>query len=746
MFTVPDCIIDRHDLRLVLFALALCIVASATGLLVYGRARSENGQHRIGWSAFAGLITACGVWTTHLLCMLALQPGFSLDFAMGWTALSLAAAVVILGCGFFLAARGDGTGERLFGGGVLGAGIIATHFIGVGALRGATIVGWHAGLLGAGAAAALLLGAATLAVLGEARSPLQRATAVGLLVAAIFGMHFTSMAAITLAPSPTAYVASSPPVAAAIGGVTGLLLMASISMLAMSGVSARAAIDGMRSALDELPEAIAWFDRDQRLIFHNRKYAEIFASCGDEPLKGLRCDMLLKAAAARGDAGAPCRKVCKSAAAGSCAWSSVPDEFELPDGRIVQIRVGPARDGATIAVLVDMTLARQAERLAVEARERAEAASRSKSDFLANMSHEIRTPLNGVLGMGQLMAAGPLAPEQRERLEVIMASGQSLLALLNDLLDLAKIEAGQLELENASFDIESTLRPVWDTFSAAARQKGVAFEATVMPNAVGGWRGDPLRLRQLVTNLVSNAVKFTSRGSVTVLVDAADGDLRIAIHDTGIGIKAAQLPTLFDKFTQADSSTTRMFGGSGLGLAICHDITTLMGGSLTVDSAEGRGSTFTFRAPLERSAEPLPPAIEEPAACDDRRLRILAAEDNPTNQLVLRSILEPLDVELVMAGDGEAAVQAFSAGEFDVVLMDIQMPKLGGVEATRAIREMETRRGTGRTPVIALTANVMKHQLGAYYAAGMDSVVSKPIRISDLISAIQGALPLEQAA
>lgn len=406
----------------------------------------------------------------------------------------------------------------------------------------------------------------------------------------------------------------------------------------------------------------------------------------------------------------------------------------------------------------------------VKARDDANAANVLKSHFLANMSHEIRTPLNGVLAMAEIMAMDELCPTQRERLAVIRESGGLLLGVLNDVLDLSKIEAGRLEIQNHPFDIAQLAQAIRETYGPQARDKGLAFEVAIAPEAQGLWRGDADRLRQILGNLISNALKFTLEGAVAIrFASAEDGSgLRIDVADTGIGIPAQILPRLFDKFVQADSSTTRRFGGSGLGLAICRELAVLMDGTIKVQSREGRGSTFTVlvalpreeaitdvhyiddghappqvpapeaRAPVDVS--PVEPAVEAPC------LRVLAADDNPTNQKVVEAVLAPLNAEVVLVADGAACLEAWKAAKFDIVLMDIHMPGMDGVEAAQAIRQLEAAEGRSRTPIIAVTANALAHQVEGYLAAGMDGHVAKPIEVTKLYAAIEAAMTAARLA
>jgi signal transduction histidine kinase/ActR/RegA family two-component response regulator len=380
----------------------------------------------------------------------------------------------------------------------------------------------------------------------------------------------------------------------------------------------------------------------------------------------------------------------------------------------------------------------------MEARDAANAANIAKSQFLANMSHEIRTPLNGVLAMAQVMERGELPEEQRDRLAVVRQSGEQLLAVLNDVLDLSKIEAGKLELADQDFDLERVVAAVGDGFRTLAAEKGLEFSVKIDPSAQGLWRGDSDRLKQILSNLISNAVKFTPEGKVAATFEVADaGGLRLSVTDTGIGIAQDKILTLFEKFTQADSSTTRQYGGTGLGLAICRELAQLMGGQISVMSEERRGSTFIVELPFPRgsSAE----TAEAPQASADvghSSVRVLAAEDNLVNQKVLKAIVEPMDVELAMVGDGRAAVEAWRTGHFDVILMDIQMPVMDGIAAAKAIRAAEKAEHRPRTPILALTANALVHQVEEYLGAGMDGHVAKPIEISKLYDAMSRALSL----
>ena len=485
-----------------------------------------------------------------------------------------------------------------------------------------------------------------------------------------------------------------------------------------------------RAAIEAADEAFAVFDRHDRLVFSNRKFRDLHAPVSHLVVPGVAFETLLsewvrnRKLATLPDHGAAWLTERRR------AYYSANGQFtdQLDDGRRLRIVERRAPDGHTVGFYVDVTKLHQA-------REAAEAASAVKSTFLATMSHELRTPMNGILGMLELVAESELTAEQRDRIETAQNSARLLLTLLNQILDFSKIEADKMDLEAVSFNLRRLLRETIRALEARALDKGLAVSVDIHDDVPAFVVGDPTRLRQVMTNLFGNAVKFTERGQVAVeLVLAALSDnevsLTFSVRDSGVGIPPEKMASIFDPFAQADVSTSRRFGGTGLGLAICRRLVGLMGGSLAVDSEVGRGSVFRFSARFGRTTQVEDDdSVASPAASNQLRpgLQVLLAEDNPTNQKFALAVLEKAGCHVVLAQDGEKAVQTACCGRFDVILMDVEMPRLDGFAATRALRE----RGI-EAPIVGLTAHAIKGFRDQCLQAGMNDYLSKPIRGRDL--------------
>jgi hypothetical protein len=497
----------------------------------------------------------------------------------------------------------------------------------------------------------------------------------------------------------------------------------------------------LQTIVNTIPMRIFWKDKDSRFLGCNPAFARDAGEACPEDLIG-KDDYQLSWKAQAHLYRADDRKVMVS----GIPKLSYEEPGTAADGHNVWLRTSKVplydEENQTIGVLglyEDITEHKQARQQV----ETAEAANLAKSRFLAMMSHEIRTPMNGVMGMISLLLNTELSPKQREYAEIAQRSGDSMVRLLNDVIDLSKIEADRMELEAVSFDLRTIVPGASDLVALWAREKGLLFHSAIDPDVPLLLRGDTGRLRQILTNLIGNAVKFTPAGSVALRVsrDAEDEEsvtLRFQVEDSGVGIPHDKLDLIFEPFVQADGSATRRFGGTGLGLAICRKLVTLMGGAIGVESTEGEGSLFWFTVVLKKQAgaAPEPPraAVELPlkAECSRSGARLLLAEDDPINQIVSTALLEGLGYEVDVVANGHQALQALEGKDYALVLMDCMMPEMDGYAASSVIRDRTSPVRNHDIPVIALTANAMREDHEKSLAAGMNDHLAKPVEIPRL--------------
>jgi len=740
------CLATEHDWRLLIAAVFVCVLGTATCMRLFNESQHRKQSDRNMVLLAAGLVGGFTVWTTHFVGMLAHQPVTRFDYDLVTTVGSLIIAAAGVAAGLLTAVHVQSAAGRVLGGLLAAAAVSAMHYTGMAAVRLQGFLTWDPGLVIGGVIASSALWAAALLVLG----PGWRRTAGATLLAAlgIFTLHFSGVAAaqVVLDPAMPAVEANAGSrMAFGAAVLAAVLITAAAVVEAMNAWSRTSMLTQLREAIDAMPDGLAFYDSHDRLVIWNARYAEINPEIADILKRGATFREIVQTGIDKGHypeaEGREAEWLNERMTARthlSCAM-----EQKTSDDRWLRVQDRRTADGGVVTLVNDITdLKRDAETLAA-ARDAAEAANRAKSEFLANMSHEIRTPLNGVIGVAQALSGTPMNERQQEMLELIRSSGVTLQHLLSDILDLARVESGRLELRPEPFDLHKAVNEAGQLYCSQAEQKGLRFFVDA-PEDTHVWvDGDVVRLKQILTNLVSNAVKFTSQGFVSLSVSRgqdADGApvFRFMVEDTGIGFDSAARARLFSRFEQADGAITRKFGGTGLGLAICRELAGMMQGRLDCESEPGGGSTFILTLPLREVAATVQETAPERNgdAAAGRPLRVLVADDHPTNRKVVELVLAQIQAELVMVEDGAQALAAFRDSDFDVVLMDMQMPVMDGLTATREIRLHEAAMGAARTPVVMLTANALPEHMDAARESGADRHLSKPFGAEALIDMV----------
>ncbi|MGH9395793.1 MAG: ATP-binding protein [Terriglobia bacterium] len=528
-----------------------------------------------------------------------------------------------------------------------------------------------------------------------------------------------------------------------LGGILALAILGALGWVTILRRRVLGQTEIIRATLESTGDGILVVDSQGRVVMANQKFADMWAITPS--VMATKDDKLLLACVA-GQLQEPKTFLDKVSQLNTEAEAKSDDLLEFKDGRVFERHSEPqhvaGRPVGRVWGFHDVTDQKRAARELYQAKEAAESANRAKSEFLANMRHEIRTPMNGVMGMIELTLDSEISSEQREYLAMARMSAESLLRVINDILDFSKIEAGKLDLDSTDFDLPGLLEETVKLFTPQAHAKGIELVRRLRPEVPQFVRGDPVRLRQVITNLMGNALKFTHHGEVALCAEAEHSEgsgvrLHFSVNDTGIGIPLEKQKIIFEAFSQADNSTTRQYGGTGLGLTISSRLVSMMDGRIWVESEIGSGSRFHFTAAFDSVQNAVPPGngAARRRAMPSQTLNILLAEDNPVNQRLSIRLLEKRGHTVSIAQTGQEALALLGRADFDLVLMDVQMPGMDGFEATAAIREKESK--TGRhIPVIAMTAHAMQGDEGRCLEAGMDAYIPKPVRSDQLFQTI----------
>ncbi len=753
---------------LVLLSLLVSVFSATMALQTAQIARNaENPVYRriaVGTGAIA---LGGGIWTMHFIGMLAFELGTHVHYTTGLTLLSLLPACAASWCALQMLARPAITRLQLaMSGTLVGLGIAAMHYSGMAAMHTSLQMRYDPVIFALSIVLAIGLAMFSLWVHSGLRhtglGPMQRLLASGLFMgSAIAAMHYTGMAAVRFIGTPDhadpgvlinttfaslALSTFTVTVTVLVYALNGL--MHSRKLYREMELSNRKLADSksrMRAILDTAVDGIITIDSHGRIQSFNQSAERLFGWQADEVF-GRNISMLMpEPDQSRHDGYLR-----------NYQTSGVPKIIGIgreviglrKDGSLMPMRLAVGRvdlpeELLFVGFVTDITERHALEASLRETAQRAERAAAAKSTFLANMSHEIRTPMNSIIGFTELLLQENLTPTQRTHLNTVRQSARSLLGLINDILDTTKMENGRLTLESIDFSLKGLALQIESSMRLGAQAKHLTLAPHYPAGMAEYFRGDPLRVLQVLTNLVGNAIKFTEHGGVDVLFSHEDGVVHIQVRDTGIGMTPSQVASIFAPFTQADASISRRFGGTGLGTTIARQLVEQMGGRIEVESEPGRGSTFHVWLPLPVGQKPEThrSATERPALPS---LQVLIADDVPQNLELLTLTLENGGHRIVAASDGNEAVEKYMGGHFDLVPMDVHMPGIDGLQATRLIRQYERTHGRTATPIIALTASVMAEDQHSARQAGMDGFAVKPLDAPQLFDEIGRVLDIER--
>lgn len=774
MIRLYECLRHEHDWRLVCIAALICLISAFAAGLTLDRIKTRSGAPAWVWVVATSAIVGFGIWATHFVAMLAYEPSVGFAFDQTQTLLSL---LIIIGMGipaFTMIGRLKHMAATLGGAALLGLGISAMHYTGMYGLLPKGFMRWDPVYIGISIACGVVFTIAAVFVNQRFNSLKGRIGSALLLTLAICLDHFFGMSALTLIPLPEGVSAGSGLSPVLLGGFIGagaFILLQGVILAALLDAylvrkrqSQRRSAEELRSLLSSvgtLARIGAWsLQADTKALDWTEEVRALHRLSDSEPIT-------LDDAASFFDGEA--RKQFQDGIAAALEGKGGFDlelQATLRKGHTLWVRVvcEPLTEQGRVTRLVgayqDVTRHRIERETLTVALTEADRVSQVKTEFLANMSHELRTPLNGILGMADLLQRTDLDERQDRFAQTITTSGNSLLSLINDILDMSRLEAGLMELDETVFDIDALLTDAINAVMGIALQKGLSVSYELRGVDSGLFLGDTQRLRQVLVNLLGNALKFTEKGLTKIIVTPThSGQLCFNVVDSGPGIPNDKLETIFQRFTQADGSVTRRHGGTGLGLAISQDLTKLMGGTIGVKSVLGKGSNFWFAVPLARQSRELnqPEPVRRHSVGPDRgapltamaqatetsststndtAFKILVAEDNVVNQAMVMEALHLLDnVAVSIVANGAAAIGALRATSHDLVLMDINMPLMSGDDAIKRIRAANE--PYSDVPIVVLTANVQLGKREEYLTIGANAYLPKPINIDQLIGIVE---------